>query len=435
MPLANPLYALYNRRLHHQLKGGPLPQHIGVILDGNRRFARRMGYDDVSEGHRAGARKIDELLEWCSELEIPVVTLWLLSTDNFRRARAEVSNLLSIIEAKIVQLTYAPSTYTKRYRIRVFGRLDDLPASTRVAIREAEERTQAHDGPIVNLAVGYGGREEIIDAVRRLIQDRTLRGEALPAIVSALTADNIRHHLYTADLPDPDLILRTSGEVRLSGFLLWQSAHSEFYFCDAFWPDFRKVDFLRALRSYQQRQRRFGGDASPEPSVVDATVAAGWDAETESSRWVGGLRLHAATLQLQSSAAPEFIDITDRVEDIVRRSAIWNGEVHLYIPHTSAGLTINEHEPLLMEDMSRFMDRLAAPDDAYGHNDFTIRTVNMTENESADGHSHCQRLVLNTSECVPVQDGRLRLGTWQRLFLVELDCARPREVLVQVYGE
>jgi short-chain Z-isoprenyl diphosphate synthase len=431
MRLANPLYTVYNRVLEQNLRGGPLPRHVGVILDGNRRFARKMGFDDVSDGHRAGFRKIDELLEWCLSMEIPVVTLWLLSTDNFRRAPAEVSNLLSIIEAKIVQLTYAPSTYDRKYRIRVLGRLDHLPASTRVAIREAEERTREHDGPMLNLAVGYGGREEIVDAIRRLIQDRTRQGEALPAIVSALTADNIRSHLYTAGLPDPDLIIRTSGEVRLSGFLLWQSAHSEFYFCDAYWPDFRKVDFLRALRSYQQRQRRFGADGE---AVASGETPAGWE-DAETSDWVGGVRLHSATLHLQSTVSPEFIDITERVDAVVRSSGIWTGEVHLYTPHTSAGLTINENEPLLLEDMSRFLDRLAPAGGDYGHNDFTVRTVNMMEDESKDGHSHCQRLVFNTSESIPVREGRAQLGRWQRVFLVELDSARPREVLVQVFGE
>jgi short-chain Z-isoprenyl diphosphate synthase len=430
MQVLNPLYTLYNRLLERRLRRGALPQHIGVILDGNRRYARRMGYDDVSEGHREGFRRIDDLLDWCAELEIPVVTLWLLSTDNFRRDAGEVSNLLSIIEGKIVQLTYAPSTYQRRYRIRVLGRLDRLPASTRVAIREAEERTKAHDGPTVNLAVGYGGREEIVDAVTSLIQERTRRGEPLDRVADQLSAEMVAQHLYTADLPDPDLIIRTSGEVRLSGFLLWQSAHSEFYFCDADWPEFRKVDFLRALRSYQLRRRRFGADGPPNEAEVSVPVAA-----DEVRPWAIAGRLCTAPLQLQSTTAPEFIDITERVEDVVRRSAVLTGEVHLYIPHTSAGLAINENEPLLLEDMARFLDRLSPAGGEYGHNDFSIRTVNMNEDESRDGHSHCQRLVFNTSEIIPVRQGRLALGTWQRVFMVELDQARPREVLVQVFGE
>jgi short-chain Z-isoprenyl diphosphate synthase len=431
MRVSNPLYSFYNRRLLEKLQRGPLPGHVGVILDGNRRFAREMGYHDVSDGHRAGAKKIDELLEWCADLKIPIVTLWLLSTDNFRRDPAEISELLAVIEAKIVQLTYAPSTYQRRYQIHVLGRLDNLPASTRVAIREAEDRTRDHDGAIVNLAIGYGGREEIIDAVAGLIRDRARRGERLDDIVAALTAEEVAEHLYTADLPDPDLIIRTSGEFRLSGFLLWQSAHSEFYFCDAYWPAFRKVDFLRALRSYQQRERRFGANGPPERGLtVEPTRRL--DAP---SPWLTSPWLYATTLTVQSTEAPQFVDITERVEAVVRTSAVQTGEARLYSRHTSAGLTINENEPLLLRDMARFLDRLAPPDDEYGHNDFSVRTVNMTDDEAPNGHSHCQQLILNTSESVPIRDGRLQLGVWQRVFLVELDHARRREVMVQVFGE
>ena len=433
MRILDPLYAVYNRHLQRKLLAGAVPGHVGVILDGNRRFARAMGYDSVSDGHRAGALKIDELLEWCAEFRIPVVTLWLLSTDNFRRDSVEVSNLLSIIEAKIVQLTYAPSTYERRYRIRVFGRHEALPASTRKAIREVEERTRDHDGAMVNLAIGYGGREEIIDAVGQLIRSRSLQGEALDSIVAGLTPASIEQYLYTANVPDPDLIIRTSGEVRLSGFLLWQSAHSEFYFCDAYWPRFRKVDFLRALRSYQLRKRRFGGDSGPEPAVelLPADLPRAIDVGTTLTR----ARLYTTTLALQTGGAPEFLDITDDVDAVVQRAGIRAGEVRLYARHTSAGLTINEKEPLLLTDMARFMNRLAPPDEAYGHNDFEIRTVNMMEDESPDGHSHCQRLVLNTSESIPIAAGSMQLGVWQRVFLVELDRPRPREVVVQVFGE
>ena len=434
MRILDPLYSIYNRRLQRKLLAGALPAHVGVILDGNRRFAKAMGYDSVSEGHRAGAMKIDELLEWCAEFRIPVVTLWLLSTDNFRRDSVEVSNLLSIIEAKIVQLTYAPTTYERRYRIRVFGRHDALPASTRKAIHEAEERTRDHDGAMVNLAIGYGGREEIIDAVGQLIRSRALQGEALDSIVAGITPAAIEQYLYTANVPDPDLIIRTSGEVRLSGFLLWQSAHSEFYFCDAYWPAFRKVDFLRALRNYQQRKRRFGGDGAPEPTV-DVVPAGALVPEAGDGTTLTRARLYTTTLSIQTHGAPEFLDITDDVDAIVQRAGIRAGEVRLYARHTSAGLTINEKEPLLLKDMARFMNSLASPDEAYGHNDFEIRTVNMTENESPDGHSHCQRLVLNTSESIPIVAGALQLGVWQRVFLVELDRARPREVVVQVFGE
>jgi short-chain Z-isoprenyl diphosphate synthase len=434
MRIGNPLYSFYNRRLQEQLQKGPLPRHLGLILDGNRRFARRMGYDDASDAYTAGGKRIDELLEWCAEFRIPVVTLWLLSTDNLPRDPTETCALLSAIEAKIVQLTYSPSTYERRYRIRVLGRLDGLPASIRMAIREAEERTREHDGAIVNLAIGYGGREEIIDAVSELIQAEARRGEPLGNIVAALTTEEVARHLYTGNLPDPDLIIRTSGEVRLSGFLLWQSAHSEFYFCDAYWPAFRKVDFLRALRSYQQRQRRFGGDGLPKAELtVEGTSGRSVDRRPESP-WLVGTRLNTVTLTVRSTEAPEFIDITERVEAVLAASAVWTGGVWLYSRHTSAGLTINENEPLLLRDMGRFLDRLAPPHDEYGHDDFSIRTVNMTNEETPNGHSHCQGLVLNTSEFIPVREGRLQLGLWQRVFLVELDCARERQVLVQVFG-
>jgi len=432
MRMLGPLYSVYNRRLQEKLAKGELPRHVGVILDGNRRFAQGRHYEDVSQGHREGAQKIDELLEWCAELQIPIVTLWLFSTDNFQRDSLEVSALLSIIEAKIVQLTYAPTTYERRYQIRVLGRHDALPVSFRSAIQEVEERTRHHDGAIVNLAIGYGGREEIIDAVGQLVRSRSDSGEALDSIMSAITPADVDQHLYTANLPDPDLIIRTSGEVRLSGFLLWQSAHSEFYFCDANWPDFRKVDFLRALRSYQQRQRRFGGDGQRE---ADVEIVRTYERPEERGTNLSHARLHTTRLTVQSTTAPEFLDITERVEDIVERTGVRTGEVRLYARHTSAGLTINELEPLLMGDMTRFVNRLAPPGDEYGHNDFSIRTVNMMEDESPDGHSHCQRIVFNTSEFVPLLDGRMQLGVWQRVFLVELDRAREREVLVQVFGE
>ena len=432
--MRNFLYSLYGRKLQEGLRKGSLPRHVGVILDGNRRFAHDMGYGDVSEGHRAGARKIDEFLEWCAEMNIPIVTLWLLSTDNFRRDPAEISKLLSIIEAKVVQLTYSPVTYEHQYQIRVLGRLDLLPASTRAAIQEAEERTRQHAGTVVNLAISYGGRDEIIDAVAGAMRDRARLGESLEQVAMSLNSEDVARHLYTANLPDPDLIIRTSGEIRLSGFLLWQSAHSEFYFCDAHWPSFRKIDFLRALRSYQQRQRRFGGDGPPE-----VTSAAPDDHPLAVLRathgWRSGSRLSTTSLVVKSLKAPEFIDITDRIEAILKDALVRTGEVRLYCRHTSAGLTINEHEPLLLDDMARFLQRLAPSDGAYAHNDFSVRTVNMTDDESPNGHAHCQKLALNTSEFIPVLDGRLQLGTWQRVFFVELDRAREREVLVQVSGE
>ena len=247
------VYRIYDRRLELAVRGGPFPHHVGVILDGNRRWARSMGYTDTAEGHRRGAAKIDELLSWCVELDIPLVTLWLLSTENLSRDPEEVGALLEIVEDKVRDLAS-----DKDWRIRTLGAMDLLPDSTRAVIEEAQEASAGHNVRILNVAVGYGGRQEIADAIKRMMEHYAEEGIELDEAAKKVTPEEIARFLYTAGLPDPDLIIRTSGEVRLSGFLLWQSAHSEFYFCDPYWPDFRKIDFLRAVRSYQQRARRFG---------------------------------------------------------------------------------------------------------------------------------------------------------------------------------
>jgi short-chain Z-isoprenyl diphosphate synthase len=251
-------YRLYERRLADELAGGPLPQHVGVILDGNRRFARERGLDDPSDGHAAGAARIDPFLDWCLDMGIPYVTLWLLSTENLARDDAEVAALLTIIEATVRRMGCSEGAEERGLRVTAVGALDLLPEDTRRCLKEAEEATAHHDRLRVQVAVGYGGRQEITDALRSLLVARAADGDDLEHIAANLRPEDIGDHLYTTGLPDPDLIIRTSGEVRLSGFMLWQSAHSEFYFCDAYWPDFRRVDFLRALRDYQRRGRRFG---------------------------------------------------------------------------------------------------------------------------------------------------------------------------------
>lgn len=247
------LYRTYERRLEREVRAGRLPQHVGLILDGNRRWARAMGYESAAEGHRRGAAKIDELLVWCRDLGIPVVTLWLLSTENLERDPQEVDELLQVIEEKVRDLSRAGT-----WRVRALGALELLPERTRVIVESASDASLGHEGPLLNVAVGYGGRQEIADATRRLLEGYAEEGIDLAEAAKRITPEEIAHHLYTAGLPDPDLIIRTSGEERLSGFLLWQSAHSEFYFCDPFWPDFRRIDFLRAVREYQQRHRRYG---------------------------------------------------------------------------------------------------------------------------------------------------------------------------------
>ncbi len=252
------IYRLYTRRLDDEVRAGRLPHHIGLILDGNRRFAREMGFLDVVEGHRRGADKVEEVLNWCEDLGIRMVTIWILSTENLSRPPDELSALLGLIERKLREAAVDPKIHRKRLRIRAIGRLEMLPASMQEAIRVAEEATRDYDSVFLNVAVGYGGRQEIADAVASLMRERADQGQELAALADEVTPDLIGKYLYTYELPDPDLIIRTSGELRLSGFLLWQSAYSEYYFCDAYWPSFRKIDFLRAIRSYQQRERRYG---------------------------------------------------------------------------------------------------------------------------------------------------------------------------------
>ena len=252
------IYRVYERRLARELAGGPMPAHVGVVLDGNRRYAVERGLKDASDGHAAGARQIEPFLDWCLELGIPYVTLWLLSTDNLTRDDAEVGQLITIIEDTVARMGSSDGAEARGLRVTAVGALDLLPESTRLTLKRAEEATAAHDRLRVQVAVGYGGRQEITDALRSLLAERAAAGDSLQKVAETLCPEDIGAHLYTTGLPDPDLIIRTSGEIRLSGFLLWQSAHSEFYFCDTYWPEFRRIDFLRALRDYQRRTRRFG---------------------------------------------------------------------------------------------------------------------------------------------------------------------------------
>ena len=245
-------YRLYARRLEASLESDAVPRHVGVMCDGNRRWARWAGLTDVSDGHQAGADKIFELLGWCREVGVEVVTLWLLSTDNLTRSADEVGPLLRIIEDTVQGLV------AERWHVHPVGALDLLPSETSRVLKDAAEATADCPGLLVNVAVCYGGRREIADAVRSMLQDHANRGTTIEELAELLDVEQIAKHLYTAGQPDPDLVIRTSGEQRLGGFLLWQSVYSEFYFCDAYWPAFRKVDFLRALRSYAARQRRFG---------------------------------------------------------------------------------------------------------------------------------------------------------------------------------
>ena len=245
------LYPFYEWRIIKDLDFTKTPRHIGVTLDGNRRWAKQNPDPSDPYGHKRGAGKIVDLLGWCEETKVEVVTLWMLSTDNFKRSPEEVSTLIEVISEIVDDLAAR-----KRWSIKAVGALDVLPKAlaTKLATLPgcAESRLQ------VNVAVGYGGRREIVDAVKGYLADQGEAGVTLEEAAASLDADAISRHLYTAGQPDPDLLIRTSGEQRLGGFLLWQSALSEFYFCEAYWPDFRRVDFLRALRDYSHRHRRLG---------------------------------------------------------------------------------------------------------------------------------------------------------------------------------
>ena len=245
------LYPLYEWRLVRALDFSKTPHHVGVILDGNRRWAKANPSNSDPNGHKAGANKIIEFLGWCEEADVHVVTLWLLSTDNFKRSSDEIEELLKIIGDTVDDLAA-----TGRWNIKAVGALDLLPPW--LSVKLASLQPIQEGGLEVNVAVSYGGRREIVDAVKNYLSQEEKAGHSLDQAKEKLTTDDISKFLYTAGQPDPELLIRTSGEQRLGGFLLWQSALSEFYFCEAYWPDFRRVDFLRALRAYSLRQRRFG---------------------------------------------------------------------------------------------------------------------------------------------------------------------------------
>lgn len=249
------LYNLYQKRIRRGLTPEMMPHHVAMIIDGNRRWARQLGYETAAHGHRAGAAKMREFLTWCDDLGIDVVTLYLLSSDNLNnRSSDELGDLIEII----ADLADDLSRY-RDWRVKHVGSAKCLPEQLTAMLAAAEHRTAGKKGLHINLAVGYGGRTEIVDAMREIVAQHDLDGGSLEELSELLTPDLIGEHLYTGGQPDPDLVIRTSGEQRLSDFMLWQSAHSEFYFMEALGPDLREVDFLRALRDYAGRNRRFGG--------------------------------------------------------------------------------------------------------------------------------------------------------------------------------
>lgn len=256
--IKQPFYVAYEHRLQSTAHTWEKPKHIGIIMDGNRRFARRSGLDKVVDGHALGAEKLREVLNWSYEFDIPVVTVWSFSLDNFQREPSEVEGLLGLFEAKTWELVQNEDVHRNQVKVRYIGKVDRLPESLQEAISAAEDATAHYERHALNIAIAYGGREEITDAFASYLSDEARMGHTVEQALERLNSGRIDTYLYTSGLPEPELIIRTSGEVRMSGFLLWQSAYSEYYFCDTYWPAFRKIDFLRALRAYDQRQRRFG---------------------------------------------------------------------------------------------------------------------------------------------------------------------------------
>ncbi|MBN1678407.1 MAG: di-trans,poly-cis-decaprenylcistransferase [Candidatus Thermoplasmatota archaeon] len=251
--ISSTAYSAYEKRLLKEVASMPVPHHVAIIMDGNRRYAQEFRLL-VAEGHEKGREKLEQILEWCMEIGVRMLTVYAFSTENVGRDKDEVDTLMRMFIQNFNRLAEEERVHKHRIRVRVLGRRDILPDDLKEAIRRAEERTKEYDQYFFNIALGYGGREEIIQAIRR-IAEKVEHGE-MPA--NAITERTFTEFLYTKDMPDPDLVLRTSGEERVSNFLLWQLAYSELYFSDVYWPGFRKIDFLRAVRSYQMRKRRFG---------------------------------------------------------------------------------------------------------------------------------------------------------------------------------
>jgi short-chain Z-isoprenyl diphosphate synthase len=278
--LKKAIYYYYRNRLKKEVLRNKIPGHIGIILDGNRRYAKKCGFEDTFKGHKKGADKLYKVLSWCIELNVRVVTVWAFSTDNFKRNKSEVEGLFEIIKSQLEFYINSKFINENKIRVSVIGKRELLPESLLNVIDRLEDKTKDYSNLRLYIALGYGGRQEICDAIINFISDNIyIKSKLNPAyenggdnqpqcpsgftdgydyLSNIITVENISKYLYAKSSPDPDLIIRTSGEIRLSGFLLWQSAYSEFYFCDAYWPEFREIDFLRAIRSYQSRQIRSG---------------------------------------------------------------------------------------------------------------------------------------------------------------------------------
>lgn len=247
-------YATYDAQLEKEVRAGEIPKHIAIIMDGNRRYAEEVLGTVPMEGHRLGRKKLEEVLHWCLDLDIKVLTVYAFSMENFNRAEDEVSYLMDLLEKSLYEFADDKDVQENRVAVRVIGDRSAMPEKVQTAMDYALEKTRGFDGHTFNLAIAYGGRQDIANAVKEIARDVS-EGRIS---VDDICEHTISKYISTTGIPDPDLVLRTSGEVRVSNFLLWQLAYSELYFTDVYWPGFRHIDFLRAIRTYQQRTRRFG---------------------------------------------------------------------------------------------------------------------------------------------------------------------------------
>ena len=254
MSVLKPIYTVYEWYISRNLRPENMPKHVAIIMDGNRRYSRIQGSMDPIEGHRRGISTLERFLDWCVDLGIEIVTVYAFSTENFKRPKNEVEGLMNLFKENFESIAQNKKIHKNEVRIKAVGQLELLPDNVRTAIEIAEKSTSNYNKRLVNIAIGYDGRLEIVDAIKK-IANEVKEGKITSEDIDEKT---VNENLYTEGLADPNLIIRTSGEERLSGFLLWQSSYSELYFCDSLWPQLRKVDFLRALRSYQQRERRYG---------------------------------------------------------------------------------------------------------------------------------------------------------------------------------
>ena len=250
----NIIYRLYDWYISRDLDPDKMPKHVAIIMDGNRRYAKLQGNADVIKGHELGADTLEKVLDWSIELGIEIITAYAFSTENFNRPKKEVEGLMKLFVINFKRLVDHEKIHKNEVRVKVVGRTELLPDEVKEAIHDAEEATKNYNKRVFNLAIGYDGRLEIIDSFKKIINE-VQEGKIT---VDDVNEELVSKNLYTEGLDDPNLIIRTSGEERLSGFLLWQSSYSELYFCETLWPELRKVDFLRAIRSYQARERRFG---------------------------------------------------------------------------------------------------------------------------------------------------------------------------------